>query len=57
MLKIKKLFEKVGLIGGVKEHFFWKKLHVLHDGSLFKVKQFIENHIRIKEASKAVCSK
>lgn len=48
MLKIEKLFETVALealIGGVKEHSLRRKLHVLQDKSLSKVKQFMKNHI------------
>jgi hypothetical protein len=33
------------LIGGVKEHSLRRKLHVLQDRSLSKVKQFMKNHI------------
>jgi hypothetical protein len=36
------------LIKGVMEHAFWRKLYVLSDRSLFKVKQFMENHIWVE---------
>jgi hypothetical protein len=36
------------LIRGVMEHAFWRKLYVLSNRSLFKVKQFMKNHIWVE---------
>jgi uncharacterized protein YjfI (DUF2170 family) len=52
MLKMKKLLELVALkalIRGVKQHALYKKLYALLDKSLLKVKQVMENHIRVEE--------
>ena len=54
MLKMKKLLELVALkalIRGVKQHALYKKLYALLDKSLLKVKQVMENHIRVEEVS------
>ena len=54
MLKVEELLEQVALealIIRVREHFFQKKLYVLLDKNLLKVKQVIENHIQVKEVS------
>lgn len=54
MFKVKKLIDLVALkalISGVKEHSLWKNLYALLDRSLLKVKQAMENHIRVEEAN------
>jgi len=51
---MKKLLELVALealIRGVKQHALYKKLYALLDKSLLKVKQVMENHIRVEEVS------
>jgi hypothetical protein len=35
------------LIYGVREHDLWRKIYILLDRSLLKVKQVIKNHIRV----------
>jgi hypothetical protein len=54
MLNVKELTEPVALealIKRVREHVIWRKLYVLPDRSLSKVKQFMENHIWVEEVS------
>jgi hypothetical protein len=54
MLKVEELIEPVALealIKGVREHVLWRKLYILPDKSLSKVKQFMENHIRFEKAN------
>jgi hypothetical protein len=54
MLKVKELIEPVALEAlkrRVREHVLWRKLYVLPDRSLSKVKQFMENHIWVEEVS------
>jgi hypothetical protein len=54
MLKVEELIEPIAseaLIKGIREHAQWKKLYVLPNKSLSKVKQFIENYIRIEKVS------
>jgi len=48
MLKIEELIEHVAfktLISGVMRRALWKKLYVLPNRSLLKVKQAMKNHI------------
>lgn len=35
------------MIYGVREHDLWRKIYILLDRSLLKVKQVIKNHIRV----------
>jgi len=54
MLKVEELIEPVALealIKGVREHVLWRKLYILPNKSLSKVKQFMENHIQFEEAN------
>jgi len=54
MLKVKELLKQVALealIWGVKKHVIWRKLYALPDKNLSKVKQFMENHIRVEGVS------
>jgi hypothetical protein len=54
MLKVKKLIEPVAfkaIISGVKRRSLWKELYALPKKILLKVKQAIENHIQVEEAS------
>lgn len=54
MLKVKKLIEPMtfkAIISGVKKRSLWKELYALPKRILLKVKQAIENHIQVEEAS------
>ena len=52
MIKVEVLFEHMAtktLISGVYNYSLWKRLFALPDATFFKVKQVIENHIRVKK--------
>lgn len=54
MFKVQKLIKLVALealIRGVRKHAYSRKLYALPNRSLFIVKQFMENHIRVEEVS------
>jgi hypothetical protein len=54
MLKVENLIKSVAfkaLISRVKEKALWKKLYALPDRRLLKVKQAMESHIQVEEAS------
>lgn len=54
MLKVENLIKSVAfkaLISRVKEKALWKKLYALLDRRLLKVKQAMESHIQVEEAS------
>jgi hypothetical protein len=54
MLKVKELFESIALealIKGVNEHTLWRKIYILPDRNLLKVKQVMRNHIQMEEAN------
>lgn len=51
--KVKELIETMAskaLISEVRERALWRKLYVLPDKSLFKVKQVMKNYIRVEKA-------
>jgi hypothetical protein len=52
MLKVEELIGLIALEAltkGVKQYVLWRKPYVLSKGSLSKVKQFMENNIRVEE--------
>jgi hypothetical protein len=54
MLKVEELIKPLdpeALIRGVKECSLWRDLYALHDRGLMKVKQVMENHIRVEEVN------
>ncbi|KAL9398735.1 hypothetical protein Peur_007696 [Populus x canadensis] len=54
MLKLEDLIELIALealSSGVREKHLWKELYALLDRKLLKVKEAMENHIRVKETS------
>jgi hypothetical protein len=54
MLNMKELLKLVALetlVREVKEHALWRKLYVLPEKNLLKMKQAMENHLRVEKTS------
>jgi hypothetical protein len=51
MKELLKLVALETLVREVKEHALWRKLYVFPDKNLLKMKQAMENHIRVEKTS------
>jgi hypothetical protein len=54
MLKVKELLESIALeilIKGVNKYTLWRKIYILPERNLLKVKQVMGNHIQVEKAN------